>query len=180
VTNSLLLSILSGFAVYNLVMLLSKSIVSAQIKRRIEKFDQSACTFIPVIGLVLFVINIAYLYSEIKITTDQNEGDLLQRITGPYWYAYWFQYLLYLSPVLLWIKTLRNYVVLRIFISLIILFPLERVVIYFTPFHRDYQPSNWTMSHLEQTINWFWHIGVFCVVAIVFHLIRRMFEKREK
>lgn len=176
--NSLLLSILFGFAVYNLVMLLSKSLGSAQIKRHIEKFDQSACTFIPVVGLVLFVINIASLYSEIKITTNPNEGDLLQRITGSYWYAYWFQYLLYLSPILLWIKRLRNYVVLRIFVSLIILFPLERIVIYFSSFHSDYQPSNWTISHLEQIINWFWHIGIFCVVAVVFHLIRMMFEKR--
>lgn len=139
-----------------------------------EKFDQSVCAFIPVVALVLLVINIVYLYSEIKLTIGPNEGDLLQRMTGPYWFAYWFQYLLFLSPLLLWFKKLREYSLIRVILSIIILFPLERVVIYLTSFHRDYQPSHWTMLHQEQAVDWILHSGIFALVAVVFHWIRMM------
>jgi hypothetical protein len=178
VTDSLLHSVLYGFAVYNLLVLLCKLLPAGKINTSIEKFDQSVCTFIPVVGLILFVINIVYLYSEINFSTDPYEGDFLQRMTGPYWFAYWFQYLLFLSPILLWFKKQRGYSSIRVILSIVLLFPLERVVIYITSFHRDYQPGNWTMLHAEQAVDWILHSGIFCAVAVVFHLIGIRFGKR--
>jgi hypothetical protein len=180
VANSLLHSILYGFAVYSLIALLYNLFPDSRIKNKIEKFDQSVCTFIPVVGLLLLIINILYLYSEITITPNPNEGDLLQRITGPYWYAYWFQYIIYLSPVLLWITRLRKNELVRIIVSIIILFPLERIVNYLTSFNHDYQQNNWTMYHPEQITNWLWHSVIFCLVAVIFHRIRLRFMKNMK
>lgn len=69
---------------------------------------------------------------------------IMNRATGPYWWAYWLQILnIIILPNLLWFKKIRHsawILPVLIFSSLI-----EPMVILITSLHRDYLPSSWMM-----------------------------------
>jgi Ni/Fe-hydrogenase subunit HybB-like protein len=73
---------------------------------------------------------------------------MYNRITGPYWWAYWTLILTnILIPQLLWIRSVRLAPPKLFGISIVILIGmwLERFVIVVTSLHRDFLPSSWGM-----------------------------------
>ena len=77
---------------------------------------------------------------------DYERFMLKNRITGPYWWAYWALIVCnVIAPNLLWIKNLRTSVGFLFFISFVVSTGmwLERFVIIVTSLHRDFLPSSW-------------------------------------
>jgi Ni/Fe-hydrogenase subunit HybB-like protein len=73
---------------------------------------------------------------------------MLNRVFGPYWYAYWALILFnILIPQALWSPRIRKRVSLVFLIALAVLIGmwLERYVIVITSLHRDFLPSSWGM-----------------------------------
>jgi len=98
---------------------------------------------------------------------------LLNRMTGPYWWAYWGLILTnVLIPQLLWFERFRTSVVALWMLSIVINVGmwLERFVIIVTSLHRDFLPSSWGMY--SPTI-WDWTtylgtIGLFLTLLFLF------------
>lgn len=74
----------------------------------------------------------------------------LNRISGPYWWAYWSMLIFSFTPQLFWFSKIRNSVFAALIISILVNWGLivERLVIIITNMHRDYLPSSWNMYHL--------------------------------
>jgi len=98
---------------------------------------------------------------------------LLNRMTGPYWWAYWGLILTnVLIPQLLWFERFRTNVAVLWMLSIVINVGmwLERFVIIVTSLHRDFLPSSWGMY--SPTI-WDWTtylgtIGLFLTLLFLF------------
>jgi len=103
------------------------------------------------------------------------EGMLLNRMRGPYWWAYWTLLLCnVLTPQLLWSKRIRTSVLALFVISLIVNVGmwLERFVIVVTSLSRDFLPSSWDVYTPTR-----WEIGLFVgsiglFLALLFLFIR--------
>jgi Ni/Fe-hydrogenase subunit HybB-like protein len=70
----------------------------------------------------------------------------LNRMTGPYWWAYWTMITCnVISPQLYWSKRLRTSIPVMFAVSIVINIGMwfERFVIIVTSLHRDYLPSSW-------------------------------------
>jgi molybdopterin-containing oxidoreductase family membrane subunit len=97
----------------------------------------------------------------------------LNRMTGPYWTAYWSLILCNIAiPQLMWIKRIRTTVWSLFVISLIVNVGmwLERFVIVVTSLHRDFLPSSWGMYYPTR---WDWmtfvgSIGLFLTLLYLF------------
>ena len=95
------------------------------------------------------------------------------RMTGPYWWAYWCLILTnILIPQLLWVKRVRANVVALWMLSIVINIGmwLERFVIIVTSLHRDFLPSSWGMYRPSF---WDWStyvgtIGLFLTLLFLF------------
>jgi molybdopterin-containing oxidoreductase family membrane subunit len=83
-------------------------------------------------------------------SANQYEGFMIyNRIwSGPYWWSYWLLILCNgIIPQLLWIRRMRNNLIVVFLISLVVSVGmwLERFVIIVTSLHRDFLPSSWGM-----------------------------------
>ena len=95
------------------------------------------------------------------------------RMTGPYWWAYWSLILTNVAiPQLLWVKRVRAHVVALWMMSIVINIGmwLERFVIIVTSLHRDFLPSSWGMYRPSF---WDWStyigtIGLFLTLLFLF------------
>jgi molybdopterin-containing oxidoreductase family membrane subunit len=95
------------------------------------------------------------------------------RMTGPYWWAYWALILCnVVAPNLLWAKRLRTSVPFLFVISLVVSTGmwLERYVIIVTSLHRDFLPSSWGMY---AGTRWDWAafvgtLGLFATLLFLF------------
>jgi Ni/Fe-hydrogenase subunit HybB-like protein len=95
------------------------------------------------------------------------------RMTGPYWWAYWTLILTNIAiPQLLWSKRVRANVVALWMLSIVINIGmwLERFVIIVTSLHRDFLPSSWGMYRPSF---WDWStylgtIGLFLTLLFLF------------
>jgi molybdopterin-containing oxidoreductase family membrane subunit len=95
------------------------------------------------------------------------------RMTGPYWWAYWSLILTNIViPQLLWAKRVRASVVALWMLSIVINIGmwLERFVIIVTSLHRDFLPSSWGMYRPSF---WDWStyvgtIGLFLTLLFLF------------
>jgi Ni/Fe-hydrogenase subunit HybB-like protein len=84
---------------------------------------------------------------------------LMNRLTGPYWPAYWGLLICnVVIPQLLWFKRFRLNILVLWVLSIIINIGmwLERFIIIVTSLHRDFLPSSWGMFYPT-----FWDIATF-------------------
>ncbi|MBI3400855.1 MAG: polysulfide reductase NrfD [Acidobacteria bacterium] len=107
-------------------------------------------------------------------SADKYEGFVpLNRLTGPYFLAYWSLILCNVAiPQLLWLKRVRTNVPILFIISIIVNVGmwLERFVIIVTSLHRDFLPSSWGMY---SATFWDWStyvgtIGLFLSLLFLF------------
>jgi molybdopterin-containing oxidoreductase family membrane subunit len=100
---------------------------------------------------------------------------ILNRITGPYWWAYWLLILCnVVAPNLLWAKRLRTSVPFLFLVSLVVSTGmwLERYVIIVTSLHRDFMPSSWGM-YAGTRWDWAAFIGTLGLFATLLFLFVR-------
>jgi molybdopterin-containing oxidoreductase family membrane subunit len=95
------------------------------------------------------------------------------RMTGPYWWAYWLLILTNVAiPQLLWLKAARANVVVLWLLSIVINIGmwLERFVIIVTSLHRDFLPSSWGMyvPTVWDFATFFGTIGLFLMLLFLF------------
>ena len=104
---------------------------------------------------------------------DYERFMILNRMTGPYWWAYWALILCnVVAPNLLWIEKLRTSVPFLFVISFVVSTGmwLERYVIIVTSLHRDFLPSSWG---LYAGTRWDWAafvgtLGLFLTLLFLF------------
>lgn len=177
-TETLLKSILFGFGIYSIFIFLIKSNFSNATKIKIEKFDNSACSIIPIIGLIYLLNWLGTLFFQYNIIADSSEiYQLKSRLFRTYWIGYWLQPSLFIASQLLWFKKLRKIILIRFLIALTLIFSIESFVVYLTFSQRDYLPSTWSISLSSRIIEWIWRIGVFTSITIIFHLIKTRLKK---
>jgi molybdopterin-containing oxidoreductase family membrane subunit len=118
--------------------------------------------------------------------SEFEEYMILNRITGPYWWAYSLLLLCNLAtPQLLWFRRIRQAPLILFFISIVVNIGmwLERFVIVVTSLHRDYLPSSWDM-YAPTFWDWALFVGtlgffVFMVLLFIRFLpMISMFEMR--
>ena len=99
-------------------------------------------------GLIVFY---GYIMEAFFGWYSANEGErfmLWNRMTGPYWWAYWMLILCNgIIPQVLWIKKLRTNMIFLWLVCQVVSVGmwLERFVIIVTSLHRDFVPANWGM-----------------------------------
>ncbi len=101
----------------------------------------------------------------------------LNRMLGPYWWAYWTMIACnVLIPQLLWIKKIRRNPLITFIISIFVNIGMwfERFVIVVTSLHRDYLPSAWSFykaTWVEVSI----YLGTLGFFFLMFLLFARFF-----
>src|SRR5690606_24413918 len=122
------------------------------------------------------IVGCAYL-TELFIAwysgVEYEQYAFLNRISGPYWWAYWIMMTCnVISPQLMWFKKLRTNLAFTFFISIVVNIGMwfERFVIIVTSLHRDWLPSSWVMFHPT-----FYDVGVFVGSIGVFFTLFMVF-----
>ncbi|MCL4814076.1 MAG: polysulfide reductase NrfD [Vicinamibacteraceae bacterium] len=98
------------------------------------------------------------------------------RMTGPYWWAFWALILCNgLVPQLLWIRKVRYTPVILFAISIVVNIGmwLERYVIIVTSLHRDFLPSSWGM-YSGTMWDWSFYLGTIGLFLTLFYLFIRV------
>lgn len=180
-TETLLKSILFGFGVYTMVMIVLRPLLPEKHKSLIEEFDNSACIITPLIALIYLGVWISTLLGT-QNTFEEPNG--FQQIKSSWvsvsYLSYLPQVIIVLSSQLLWFKRLRSIILIRFLIALLLMIPTERFLTYIAiSADRDYLPSSWSVSLSDQIKDW---IGCLClfVLMIAFSLIEPRLKHRCK
>jgi Ni/Fe-hydrogenase subunit HybB-like protein len=112
---------------------------------------------------------------------------LINRLTGPYWPAYWGLLCTNVFiPQLLWFKRIRSNIMILWTLSIVINIGmwLERFIIIVTGLHRDFLPSSWGMFYptVWDLSTYFGSIGLFLMLIFLFVRflpVISIFEERE-
>jgi Ni/Fe-hydrogenase subunit HybB-like protein len=140
-------AIFSGFAMVLTLMLITRKAMNLEnyiTVGHVENMNKIIIATGSIVGLAYITEMFISWYSGV----EYEHFALMNRATGPYWWAYWIMMTAnVLSPQLLWIKKLRTNLVFTFFLSIVINIGMwfERFVIIVTSLHRDFMPSSWTM-----------------------------------
>ncbi len=167
-------AIFSGFAMVQTLLL---------VMRKAMKLENYITLYhIELMNIIIMVtgsiVGCAYL-TELFIAwysgVEYEQYAFLNRISGPYWWAYWIMMTCnVISPQLMWFKKLRTNLAFTFFISIVVNIGMwfERFVIIVTSLHRDWLPSSWVMFHPT-----FYDVGVFVGSIGVFFTLFMVFIK---
>ncbi|MCK4990537.1 MAG: polysulfide reductase NrfD [Bacteroidales bacterium] len=140
-------AIFSGFAMVLTLMIITRKALHLEdyiTVGHVESMNKIIIATGSIVGLAYMTEMFISWYSGV----EYEHYALLNRATGPYWWAYWIMMTAnVISPQLLWIKKLRTNLVFTFFLSIIINIGMwfERFVIVVTSLHRDYLTSSWAM-----------------------------------
>ena len=144
------------FSAYGLVTILCL-ILSIFIRNPfLQKINIQSDRLISFIGIVYLMVFLITTIVELNISDQESKNFLLNRMFGKYWFGFWLQPLLWFSmSQLLRIKAIRKNILIKLIFSLFFIISIEKTVIIFTSFHRDYLPSSWTISSSTYSSNLF-------------------------
>jgi Ni/Fe-hydrogenase subunit HybB-like protein len=140
-------AIFSGFAMVLTLMLITRKAMKLEdyiTVSHVENMNKIIIATGSIVGLAYITEMFISWYSGV----EYEHFALVNRATGPYWWAYWIMMTCnVISPQLLWIKKLRTNLLFTFFLSIVINIGMwfERFVIVVTSLHRDFLPSSWTM-----------------------------------
>ena len=140
-------AIFSGFAMVLTLMIITRKALHLEdyiTVGHVESMNKIIIATGSIVGLAYLTELFISWYSGV----EYEHFVLLNRATGPYWWAYWIMMTAnVLSPQLLWIKKLRTNLVFTFILSIVINIGMwfERFVIVVTSLHRDFLTSSWTM-----------------------------------
>ena len=167
-------AIFSGFAMVLTLMLVTRKTFKLE--------DYITINHIELMNIVIIItgsiVGIAYI-TEFFIAwysgVDAEQYAFLNRMTGPYWWAYWTMMTCnVISPQLFWFKKIRTNIAATFILSIIVNIGMwfERFVIIVTSLHRDYLPSSWAM--FSPTI---YDVGVYLFTFGLFFTAFLLFAK---
>ena len=98
------------------------------------------------IGAVLFLLTALHDFlAQIRSGDEYEQYVMLNRITGPYWFAYWGAVLCKgWLPQLLWLKRLRRSIGAGLALAPLLLVDYWQPLLY-SSLHHDYLPASWAM-----------------------------------
>jgi molybdopterin-containing oxidoreductase family membrane subunit len=140
-------AIFSGFAMVLTLMIITRKALHLEDYITVGHVE-SMNKIIIATGSIVGLAYISELFISWYSGVEYEHYALMNRATGPYWWAYWIMMTCnVISPQLLWIKKLRTNMVFTFCLSIIINIGMwfERFVIVVTSLHRDYLTSSWTM-----------------------------------
>lgn len=165
-------AIFSGFAMVQTLMLITRKVL--KFENYITMFHIESMN--KIIILTGSIVGVAYL-TELFIAwysgSEYEQYAFLNRVSGPYWWAYWAMMTCnVISPQLFWFKKIRTSIAASWILSIIVNIGMwfERFVIIVTSLHRDYLPSSWAMfypSAIDVCI-FIGSIGVFFTLFLLF------------
>ena len=167
-------AIFSGFAMVLTLMLVTRKTFKLE--------DYITINHIELMNIVIIItgsiVGIAYI-TEFFIAwysgVDAEQYAFINRMTGPYWWAYWTMMTCnVISPQLFWFKSIRTNIAATFIISIIVNIGMwfERFVIIVTSLHRDYLPSSWAMFYPT-----FYDVGVYLFTFGLFFTAFLLFAK---
>ncbi|MEM6524589.1 MAG: NrfD/PsrC family molybdoenzyme membrane anchor subunit [Bacteroidota bacterium] len=142
-------AIFSGFAMVLTLMIITRKTFKLE--------DYITIGHIELMNIVIIItgsiVGIAYI-TEFFIAwysgVEAEQYAFLNRMTGPYWWAYWTMMTCnVISPQLFWFKKIRTNIAATFILSIVVNIGMwfERFVIIVTSLHRDYLPSSWAMFY---------------------------------
>jgi len=140
-------AIFSGFAMVLTLMIITRKALHLEdyiTVGHVESMNKIIIATGSIVGLAYLTELFISWYSGV----EYEHFVLINRATGPYWWAYWIMMTAnVISPQLLWIKKLRTNLVFTFCLSIVINIGMwfERFVIVVTSLHRDFLTSSWTM-----------------------------------
>lgn len=140
-------AIFSGFAMVLTLMIITRKALHLEdyiTVGHVESMNKVIIATGSIVGLAYLTELFISWYSGV----EYEHFVLINRATGPYWWAYWIMMTAnVISPQLLWIKKLRTNLVFTFCLSIVINIGMwfERFVIVVTSLHRDFLTSSWTM-----------------------------------
>jgi molybdopterin-containing oxidoreductase family membrane subunit len=165
-------AIFSGFAMVQTLLLITRKVMNFE--NYITMFHIESMN--KIIILTGSIVGVAYL-TELFIAwysgVEYEQYAFLNRVSGPYWWAYWIMMTCnVISPQLFWIKKVRTSIALSWILSIVVNIGMwfERFVIIVTSLHRDYLPSSWVMfypSWVDVGV-FIGSIGVFFTLFLIF------------
>ncbi len=165
-------AIFSGFAMVQTLLLVARKVMRWE--NYITMFHiESMNKVIIVTGSIVGVAYLTELFIAWYSGVEYEQYAFLNRISGPYWWAYWSMMTCnVISPQLFWFKKIRTSIwaswVLSIVVNIGMWF--ERFVIIVTSLHRDYIPSSWVMFYPTaiDVLLFVGSIGVFFTLFLLF------------
>jgi len=140
-------AIFSGFAMVLTLMIITRKALHLEdyiTVGHVESMNKIIIATGSIVGLAYLTELFISWYSGV----EYEHFALINRATGPYWWAYWIMMTAnVISPQLLWIKKLRTNLVFTFCLSIVINIGMwfERFVIVVTSLHRDFLTSSWSM-----------------------------------
>jgi Ni/Fe-hydrogenase subunit HybB-like protein len=167
-------AIFSGFAMVLTLMLITRRVYKLE--------DYITITHIELMNIVIIItgsiVGIAYI-TELFIAwysgVEAEQYAFLNRVSGPYWWAYWSMMTCnVISPQLFWFKKIRTNIAATFILSIIVNIGMwfERFVIIVTSLHRDFLPSSWAMFYPT-----FYDVGDYLFTFGLFFTLFFMFAK---
>ena len=140
-------AIFSGFAMVLTLMIITRKALHLEdyiTVGHVESMNKIIIATGSIVGLAYLTELFISWYSGV----EYEQFMLINRATGPYWWAYWIMMTAnVISPQLLWFKKLRTNLVFTFCLSIVINIGMwfERFVIVVTSLHRDFLTSSWAM-----------------------------------
>jgi len=140
-------AIFSGFAMVLTLMIITRKALHLEdyiTVGHVESMNKIIIATGSIVGLAYLTELFISWYSGV----EYEHFVLVNRATGPYWWAYWIMMTAnVISPQLLWFKKLRTSLTFTFCLSILINIGMwfERFVIVVTSLHRDFLTSSWAM-----------------------------------
>ncbi|HEY1023715.1 MAG TPA: NrfD/PsrC family molybdoenzyme membrane anchor subunit [Sphingobacteriaceae bacterium] len=165
-------AIFSGFAMVQTLLLIARKVLNFE--NYITMFHiESMNKIIMLTGSIVGVAYLTELFIAWYSASEYEQYAFLNRVSGPYWWAYWSMMTCnVISPQLFWFKKIRTSVLASWVLSIVVNIGMwfERFVIIVTSLHRDYIPSSWAMfypSIIDVTL-FIGSIGLFFTLFLLF------------
>ncbi len=142
-------AIFSGFAMVLTLLLVTRKVYKLEDYITIQHIELMNIVII-ITGSIVGVAYITELFIAWYSGVEAEQYAFLNRVSGPYWWAYWSMMTCnVISPQLFWFKKIRTNLVATFVLSIVVNIGMwfERFVIIVTSLHRDYLPSSWAMFY---------------------------------
>ena len=167
-------AIFSGFAMVQTLLLVTRKVYKLEHYITINHIELMNI-IIMVTGSIVGIAYITEFVIAFYSGVTYEEYAFINRMTGPYWWAYWSMMTCnVISPQLFWIKKIRTNLAATFILSIVVNIGMwfERFVIIVTSLHRDFIPSSWVMFTPT-----FYDIGVYTFTFGLFFTAFFLFAK---
>lgn len=167
-------AIFSGFAMVLTLLLITRKVYKLEDYITIQHIELMNIVII-ITGSIVGVAYITELFIAWYSGVEAEQYAFLNRVSGPYWWAYWSMMTCnVISPQLFWSKRIRTNLTATFIITIIVNIGMwfERFVIIVTSLHRDYLPSSWAMFYPTK-----YDVGVYLFTFGLFFTAYLLFSK---